>query len=181
MEIFSNIRHTIGSLILHKRLKKLQRSKKVYNLFTARRIGILFDGTEGESFDRVMEFYKFLRLKGINTYVLGYVNARDVPDKYLFKKNFNFILRKNLNWWYLPLGEEVEKFIRESFDILIDLTLEDIFPCRFILALSPAHFKVGKLSNKNEYYDLMIKIDSGKKIDYFIEQTRHYLEMINRP
>lgn len=179
--MFSNIRYRIGRYILYKSLKNLQRTKKVYNLISARRIGILFNGTREEHFDQVMEFYKFLRMKGINTHVVGYVDAKDVPDKYLFKKDFNFFLRKDVNWYYKPVTVETEKFIQGNFDILIDLNLEEKFPCQFLVALSNAHFKVGKFTDKEGFYDLMIHIDKVKKIDFFIEQTKHYLELINRP
>lgn len=181
MELFSNIRYGIGRWVLRKNLKKLQRTKRVYNLTTARKIGILFDGTREENFDRVLEFYKFLKEKGINTHVLGYVHAKDLPDKYLFKKDFYFILRKNINWYYRPVSEDVEKFVNSNFDILIDLNLVEKFPCQFLIAISHAHFKVGKFTSTEGFYDLMIHIDKGKKIDYFIEQIKHYLEVINRP
>ena len=179
--MFSNIRHGIGKWVLRRNLKSLQRTKRVYNLTTARKIGILFDGTNHKDFDRILEFYKFLKDKMINIHVLGYVNAKDVPDKYLFKKDFYFILKKNLNWYYKPVSEEAEKFVTSSFDILIDLNLKENFPCQFIVGLSHAHFKVGKFTSKKEFYDLMIHIDKGRKIDYFIEQVKHYLEVINRP
>ena len=181
MELFSNIRHRIGRIVLHKNLKKLQRTKKVYNFISARRIGILFNGTREEHFDQVIEFYKSLRMKGINTHAIGYVEAKDVPDKYLFKKDFHFILKKDVNWYYRPISEEVEKFIQGNFDILIDLNLKEEFPCQFLVGLSNAHFKVGRFTDKEGFYDLMIQIDKGKKIDFFIEQVKHYLELINRP
>ena len=90
-------------------------------------------------------------------------------------------MRKSLNWYYKPVSEEAEKFVASSFDILIDLNLKENFPCKFLIALSPAHFKVGRFSDREEYYDLMIHIDKERKIDYFIDQVTHYLDVINRP
>jgi hypothetical protein len=179
--MFSKIRCKVGRLAIRKSLKNLQRTKKVYNLTTARRIGILFNATDDHHFDQVMEFYKFLKLKGIVTHVIGFVDAKDVPDKYLFKKDFHFFLKKHLSWYYRPLSDEAEKFLQGNFDILIDLNLDDNFPCQFLVALSPAHFKVGRYTDSEGFYDLMIDIGKGKKIDYFIDQTKHYLELINRP
>lgn len=179
--MLTKIKSGMANYILRKRLKLHQRRKKVYNLQSARRIGILFDATDEKEFDHVMEFYKYLKLKGIVVFVLGYVNDKDVPDKYLFKKNFNFFLRKNLNWYHRPVSHESERFIKENFDILIDLNLRDCFPCQYIIALSPAHFKVGKYSERASYYDLMIDIKKENNIYFLIEQTKHYLEVINRP
>lgn len=181
MELFSNIRYGVGRWVLRKNLKNLQRTKRVFNLSTARKIGILFNGTREEHFNHVLEFHKFLKERGINTLVLGYVNAKDLPDKYLFKKDFYFFMKKDLNWYYRPVSEDAGKFITSNFDILIDLNMDRNFPCQFLVALSHAHLKVGRFTDKEQYYDLMIHIEKGKKIDYFIDQVKHYLEVINRP
>ena len=88
MEFFTNIKLHVGRYLLHKKLKTIRRFKKVHNLISAKYIGILFDATDEKHFDHVQDFYKFLRLMGIEVKVLGFVNDKDVPDKYLFKKDF---------------------------------------------------------------------------------------------
>ena len=181
MELISDIKQLIGQYVLNKNRKKFRRFKKVYNFKSAKYIGILFDATDEKHFDYVQDLYKFLRLTGIEVKVLGFVNDKDVPDKYLFKKDFFFFLRKSLNWYKKPINEEVEKFIHEKFDILIDLNLENHFAFRYIVGLSPAQFKVGRATKEPNYYDFMINIQKKKEVYYFIEQTRHYLEVINRP
>lgn len=175
------MRHGIGRLLLRRNLRNLQRTKRVYNLSTARKIGILFNASREEHFDHVLDFHKFLKEKGINTHVFGYVNAKELPDKYLFKKDFYFFQKKDLNWYYRPVSEDAKRFVSSNFDILIDLNMEQNFPSQFLVALSHAHLKVGRFTDKEDYYDLMIHIEKGKKIDFFIEQVKHYLEVINRP
>jgi hypothetical protein len=181
VKFFSNIKLRIGNYVINKNRKNLRRFKKVHNLKSAKYIGILFDATDKKHFDYVQDFYKFLRLRGIEVMVLGFVNSKDVPDKYLFKKDFCFFLRKSLNWYKKPVNDDVEKFIHEKFDILIDLNVENHFAFKYIFALSPAQFKVGRVTAEPNYYDLMINIQKRKEVDYFIEQTTHYLEIINRP
>ena len=181
MEFLTNIRLHVGRYVLHKKLKTLRRFKKVHNLKSAKYIGILFDATDEKHFDHIQDFYKFLRLMGIEVKVLGFVNDRDVPDKYLFKKDFFFFFRKSLNWYKKPVNDEVERFIHEKFDILIDLSLENHFAFGYIVGLSPAQFKVGRVTTEPSYYDFMINIQKKKEVYYFIEQTKHYLEVINRP
>ena len=87
MKFFSNIKLRIGNYVIHKNRKNLRRFKKVHNFKSAKYIGILFDATDKKHFDYVQDFYKFLRLRGIEVMVLGFVNHKDVPDKYLFKKD----------------------------------------------------------------------------------------------
>ena len=57
----------------------------------------------------------------------------------------------------------VDAFIKEPFDLLINLSLEDYYPIRYIIALSPALFKVGKFDANEIYLDFMIDIEKEKQ------------------
>jgi len=178
---FSKIQLIVGNYVLKKKLKQLRRLKRVYNLKTAKRIGIVFNATKQDDYRQVSGFVKDIQNIGIEVKVLGYVNDKDVPNEYLFKKNFSYFLKKSINWYGKPVNPEVEKFLKEKFDIVIDFSLDNDYIFNYIIALSPSRFKVGKFKEPNKHYDLMIKINKDKDLQYFIEQARHYLEMINRP
>lgn len=181
MNIYTKIQTVTGNIVLRKKLKLKKRYKQVYNLKTAKRLGIVFDATEKKNYEHVSGFVKDIRLKGIEVKVLGYVEKSDVPDEYLMKKNFSYFLKKSVNWYHKPVNPDVEKFLKDKFDILIDLSLCNDYLFKYIVALSPSRFKVGKFDENNDYYDLMIKLEKDKETKYFIEQVRHYLEVINRP
>jgi len=181
VNIFSKIQFFVGDFVLKKKLKHLRRTKKVHNLKTAKRIGIVFNATKQEDYRQVTGFVKDIQGKGIEVKVLGFVNDKDVPNEYLFKRNFSYFLKKSLNWYRKPVNPEVEKFLKEKFDILIDFSLDNDYLFNYIIALSPSRFKVGKFKEPNNHYDFMIKINKDKDLKYLIEQARHYLEMINRP
>ncbi len=153
----------------------------VHNLKTAKRIGIVFNATKQDDYRQILGFVKDIQDMGIEVKVLGFVNDKDVPTEYLFKKNFSYFLKKSLNWYRKPVNPEVEKFLHEKFDIVIDFSLDNDYLFNYIIALSPSRFKVGKFKEPNSHYDFMIKINKGKELKYFIEQARHYLEIINRP
>jgi len=178
---FSKIQLVVGNFVLKNKLKKLRRIKKVHNLKTAKRIGIVFNATRQDDYRQVLGFVKDIQDRGIEVKVLGFVNDKDVPDEYLFKKNFSYFLKKSINWYRKPVNPEVEKFLKEKFDILIDFSLDNDFIFNYIIALSPSRFKVGKFKEPNNQFDFMIKINKDKDLQYFIEQARHYLEVINRP
>ncbi len=181
MNIFSKIQFFVGDFVLKKKLKHLRRTKKVHNLKTAKRIGIVFNATKQEDYRQVAGFVKDIQGKGIEVKVLGFVNDKDVPNEYLFKRNFSYFLKKSLNWYRKPVNPEVERFLKEKFDILIDFSLDNDYLFNYIIALSPSRFKVGKFKEPNNHYDFMITINKDKDLRYLIEQARHYLEVINRP
>ena len=89
MNTFSKIQLVVGNFVLKKKLKKLRRIKKVHNLKTAKRIGIVFNATRQDDYRQVSGFVKDIQDRGIEVKVLGFVNDKDVPDEYLFKKNFS--------------------------------------------------------------------------------------------
>ena len=162
-------------------MKHLKRLKKVHNLKTAKRIGIVFNATKQDDYRQVLDFVKDIQGRGIEVKVLGFVDDKDVPNEYLLKKNFSYFLKKSLSWYRKPVNPEVERFLREKFDIVIDFSLENDYLFNYVIALSPSRFKVGKLKSINDYHDLMISINKDKELKYFIEQAKHYLEVINRP
>ena len=181
MEIFSGFGTGIGRIMLRQKLKSRKRRKKVYNLRTARTIGILFDATNPKCFEPVQRFYKELSGDHLKINVMGYFHGKVVPDKYLFKKDFIFFFKTEVRWPTVIKNKDTLKFIDKPFDILIDLNLNRQFLFDQIVALSKAKFKVGRFREEKNYYDLMINMEKEPTLEYFIQQVSHYLEMINRP
>ncbi|OFY59673.1 MAG: hypothetical protein A2Y87_02150, partial [Bacteroidetes bacterium RBG_13_46_8] len=157
------IKDIIGARILEKKLRNQKRSVAVCNIKNAQHIGILYNATEYVSFEIIKEFTKKLSQENSTISILGYVNSKKLIDHYLYRKGFDFFSQNDLNWYYRPVSAVTEEFIRKPFDILIDLSLEPCFPIRYIVALSPATFKVGKFSPDEKHLDLMIDIEKEKE------------------
>lgn len=180
MSFISNIKLSIGINILRSKLKKLKRERGVFNFDNAKTVGLVFNATKQESFDIANEFVKFLELKTITVKTLGFVDSKEVLEFYRETVNTKYFSKKNLNWFGKPKNENVDKFINQNFDILIDLSLIDEYPIVYISALSKAKFKVGRLTGKEEYLDFMIDISKKPEYKYLIEQIKHYLLSLNK-
>jgi len=182
MKLFSNLRSGITNLVIKRLLRTRKRHKKVYNLSTARSIGIVFDGTNPKNFDGVFDFYKKLKIQtGIRLSVLGYINPDSVPNKFLIRNDVSFFSTNDVNWYYKPGGQDVVKFCNDKLDILINLDLNRQKPINFISSVSIARFKVGRYHSESKFNDFSIRIDSEPTLEFFIQQVEHYLELINRP
>jgi len=181
MELFSKARSIITSLVVRRLLKSRKRNKKVYNLSTARTIGLIFDGTNPKNFDGVYDFYKSLKERNINISILGYVQPKKIPDNFLIKKNIQFFTTKEVNWYFKPINTDALKFADKKFDILINLDLNREKVINYIVSISLARFKVGRFMQGDNYNDLSIRLDKEPTLEYFIQQVWHYLELINRP
>ena len=169
----------IASFVLNKKIKKNVITKQIVNLNNAKTIGIVFNNQNQKSNDIIKEFVSFLSQKNIQVYIVEFINKKVETDNYV-KKGFNYFSLKNLNWYYCPKSIIADEFINKDLDILIDLSLNNnCFPVQYIDALSKAKFKVGKFYETQNYFDFMININENNDLNFFIEQIKHYLTMIN--
>ena len=81
---------------------------------------------------------------------------------------------------YHPVSAETNSFIKNPFDVLIDINFQKHFPLVYVTLLSMARFKVGLYDNESEEYpfDLMMDMKNPVDIDGYLTQVIHYLEMI---
>jgi hypothetical protein len=159
MNYGEKIKATVGTRVLEKKLRNRKRTVAVCTINEAQSIGILYNATEYVSFEIIKELAKKLSQQNTAISILGYVNSKKLIDHYLYRKGFDFFSRNDLNWYYRPVSGVAEAFIGKPFDILIDLSLEICYPIQYIVALSPARFKVGRYSPGDNYLDMMIDTD----------------------
>jgi len=158
MILFRKFKSNWGERIINSRLKKIERNPFVCNIEQAKSIGIIFNATQQISFEIVKDLVKKLSGKNHEIEVLGYVDTKQLIDHYLYRKGFEFFTRKQLNWYFKPIEENVQSFIKKPFDLLLDLSLDNPYPLKYIVAFSEAKFKVGRYSENCKYLDLMIDI-----------------------
>jgi hypothetical protein len=171
-----NIKRSVANYVLNKKLGKLTREKRLVNLHNARTIGILYNVSSQTTFQIVKTLVKELTTRQRQIMALGFVNRKSIPN-YCIAANsgYHFNLR-DLNWYGGPKNDYIHEFINKEFDILIDLSLDDVFVFKYISGLSRSKFKVGR--HNDDYldcFDLMIKMESTATLEAFIEQVIHYL------
>jgi hypothetical protein len=163
MKLAAGMRLKVGEYVLNKNIKHVNHIIKSCNINNAKSIGILFNATDSVSFEVVRNFVKDISDKAKTVVVLGFVDSKQLIDHYLYRKGFEFFTRNELNWYGKPESEAVNNFIKQEFDILINLNLEDNYPIKYILSLSKASFKVGRLTEAHQFHDLMIDIEHEKE------------------
>jgi len=173
-----DIRKFFGRYDLKRKSHLIRRNKRIHNFTTAGSAGIIFNCRQEEEFLAVKEFKQFLESESIRTDVIGYVSDKLVPDHYLLRTGFNFFCQKDLTWYYRPDTPFTDDFIKKNYDILFDLSLRDFFPLNYIVRLSPAAYKIGRLCESCQY-DLMIDVKEEKSVRYLIDQIKHYLSILH--
>ncbi len=174
--IIEKIKRKVANYVLNKKLSRLSRDKKLVNLHNARTIGILYNVNSQTTFQIVKTLVKELTSRQRQVMAIGFVNRKSIPN-YCIAANsgYHFNLR-DLNWYGAPKNDYIHEFINKEFDILIDLSLDDLFVFKYISGLSRSKFKVGRHNdNYLECFDLMIKMEPSATLEAFIEQVIHYL------
>jgi hypothetical protein len=179
VKLIDNIKRNTGLKALSKSLRSVKRNKYVHNLVTARKVAIIGVVNNTKDFDDITNLQKFLTEKNMQVEVLVYFPGKEIPQQLLMRRGINIFNRNEVNWYGKPLLPFVEQFCKVEYDILIDLSMNELFPIRWIATLSRSRFKVGSLSYAGNPYELIITVDNNKEISYLTEQIIHYLNLLN--
>ena len=179
MKAFDQIKEKIGRSVLKKTMKNHERNKVFHNFNTAHSVGLLFDATDHQNYETARSFAKFLTEKKLRIYGLGFADSKEVMSFYQYYTGFHFFTIKDSNWQGIPSNHNINDFINEKIDILIDLHQGENFQLEYINAMSQAAFKIGAFSPDSKNYDFMIDISSNPTADFLCEQIKHYLSIIN--
>jgi hypothetical protein len=171
----SKIKQFFWNLSYNQEISKLTREKKFISLNNALSVGILYNVGEEEDYKRFTTFVASLQSEKKEIKALGIVKYNLIPHYCYPRLSFDYIIKKNVNWYSKPSGEFVKDFISRDFDILINLDLGESPVFHYISGLSHAKFKVGKYSKENEkYLDFMIEVENEITVDDFIKKLMDY-------
>jgi hypothetical protein len=178
--IVKNTKKRFGEYFLKKETEGIYRTKQAINFTDSKNIGILFDATNAEDFELVKKYIKFLKDSKKRVRSFGYYNTKEIPAMQYSKLEVDFFTKRQVNWHLKPTDPLIKNFTDEEFDILINFTVHQCLPLVYIAALSKAKFKIGKHFPKYEmYYDLLLDVEEGKSLKYFMRNVDVYLNMIN--
>ena len=171
----------IGTFLLHRKIRGINRSVQVNNLETAHYIGIVYNATNPDDYKLLKKLVAYFKDMGKRVIALGYIDDKDPKNHLNTRLDFRFFTKKELNWVLKPDGLETNNFIDEKFDILLDLGVDYCLPIKYICGLSKASFKVGPQDkNSNLYYDMILDPGYNRTLENYIKNTEVYIKMVNR-
>ena len=177
MSLLTDIKYWYGAWKLKRSNLEEKRVHQVFNLSGAKRIALLFDATDPADIKQVKAFVHSIS-PGKEISVLGYVNKKDKSFEHMSILHFDFFSNEELNWFGKPQGMVIDNFLKEDFDILIDLTLTKFYPLTYLDVASPSKFKVGRTRSDVDVFDLTIDHSKDQGLEALIEQITHYLNRI---
>ena len=183
MQLSKGIRTKLGQYRFIKEMKKFSREPEIVSFNEAAKIGLLYDATDTRNSETMKNYVKNLRTNfKKDVLAMGFVDKK-IPHASQFAQfGLDFFTRKDLSFQMIPSDPIVDNFMNEKFDILINLNMGKSFPLRYISARSKAKFKVGCFNTDSaDYFDMMVKLDSGTPLKTIIEEIEHFLRIIHKP
>jgi len=180
VNLISNIGKKIGSFVLERELKSRKRPVVYNNFNSASTIGFVFDAENKKYYVAAKEFMDYVEGQGIKVNGLAFVSKSDKIGYLPYRKGVDYFGLDKQNWYGRPVDEGIAEFIERPFNILIDISLSEIYPIEYIFALSRAGFKICNNSTKAKYADFVLELDRKDDLELFIEQIKHYLETIEK-
>ena len=181
MELFRNLRIKAGRSMLAKRYSKILHKPSYKGFGSIKGIGIVWDATNPEELAVLAKFHQKMSEAGKQVRVIGLFPGKVLPDQYVGNRFMVCLKNNETDFFYRPDTIEAEAFMKEKFDLLIDINPRDHFPLFYISSLSKASLKVGLAGNDpgTSPFDLMISMRNPVNVDKYLEQVLLYLEMIN--
>jgi hypothetical protein len=181
MELLKKIRLKIGDNILKNKIARTKREVQYSNINQVKNIGIVWDASKVDDFTCLTRFHQKMHESKTDVRILGYFPGRNLPYQYTAVRYLTVLRRKELNIFYHPVSTEINTFVSNHFDVLIDLNFKKLLPLKYISSLSNAGFKVGLLDAEkgNTPFDLMMDLKDTVNVEDYLNHVIHYLEMIN--
>lgn len=170
----------IAEYLLKKRLGRFSRSRELKNLKKCHSVLILSSESDDSSASESRRLISYFKLLDKEVFCLFYEGKKpkEIPVQNADIKAFN---KSHLNKIFIPKDSNMLLLMDREFDLLIDLTIDEIFTLKYIHALSRAKLKVGAALNyKKRHGDLTIDIKGNPNVVYLITQIKHYLTQINQ-
>lgn len=171
MKGIQKLRSKLFKSVLQKELQYKRFVRKSLSLEEAQSVGILFDATNPEMRQTVLNFARRLKNQDKKVKLLGYIHTNQKEDN----PNFPHFKKKEVDFAFRPKAEVVKDFISRNFDLLINLSPKNLACLDYVAALSPATFRVGQLTENTVAYDFMIETKQPGNIEHFIRQMEFFL------
>lgn len=180
MKLIEDIKNFIGRLQLQREMSSKPLKRKLVSFNEVNHIGIVYNADQKEHEQLVAKYASDLRAEGKKVFMLGYVDAKQLPHTKKFLLNSEFFWREKLNGVNLPIKGKIGQFLQLEFDLLLNFYQEPILPLQAIAAYSKAKYRVGAHINGGlDYYDAMIDVGQrNNDLKYLIEQVDFYLRNI---
>jgi hypothetical protein len=160
----------VGSRILNRYSAKMKREKLFQGIATMQKVGILFEYNDS-MYVAVKKLMNFFASQKIEVSLIAFNDVKYEKDKNEEQERrvhpqIKVFSKSDLNWYNKPENEDVDEFIYQKFDVLIDMSCSSEYVYKYISTLSMAKCKIGGIEYKNDPFD-WIFIEKSSDVSRF--------------
>jgi hypothetical protein len=178
VKLLDNIKDRLAIISLQKELKATKRHVAFNNFESATTVGFIFDATDRGKYQISRDFIDFVEKLNNRVFGIAFASKSDQIAYFPYKQGVDYFGLDEKNWYGKPSNPVIKDFLKRNFDILVDLSLSDIFLTQYLFSLSNAKFKITNSASKTKYADFVIEVGNSEKLDNYITQIKHYLKVI---
>lgn len=164
---------------LQKEAAQVSRQKLLIPWEEVRTIGIMYDVPEETDYVRFTSYLGQLQSEKKELKTLGLTTSK-VPPHYCYPRlAFDYFGPREINWYGKPGGPKVADFIRNDFDVMVNLSLSGNGVYDYIAAVSSARLKCGLYrEDAVNWYDFMIRMRTPDHPEDLMDQIITWLKNI---
>lgn len=144
---------------LKKHLKTVEREKRFVNYESARSIILLFESDYNEKNPEIKQLIQTFNSSGKRVMAWGYVRKKEITTAIL--PDFRILHQKDTDFTGMPNALFLSELEELNFDLLIDLTVNEVKPLQYLALYANAACKVGT-HNYPGMYDMVIDLQQLK-------------------
>lgn len=145
----------------HKHQVHSIRNSAFVNYLHAKSILLIFESNFAEKNTRTKRIIEGLIADGKKVVAIGYVHKNDcISATY---PEYQVLCKKDLSIFGKPKNFFLRQLVQNEYDLLIDITKENILPLEYIALYANAKCKAGMQKNDIKLYDFSLQMD-----DYLI-------------
>jgi len=171
--MFNRIKKSLLKRCVEKR--KSSRMKKLISLEQTQTMGIICQITDEDSYKEIHDLFSKLQSHKRSVRLIGYINEKKVPYYCLPQLSADYFSKKELNWYGKPDFVQLNDFLNEKFDMIIDFSRNNLPPVHYILSTSKAKLLVGANEYMQDLYDVFIKDEDRSNHLSLLRTIRNYL------
>lgn len=174
---FDDIKKSVHKLFFKKTYAQIEKPRDFISFADAKSVGIIFNGSKEENIKTVQEYASKLKMWGKQINMLAFsdnaTTAEELKTKY---PDIDFITQKEVTWYLKPKKFSSARFIKNNYDILLNLYIDECIPLQYVSAFSDAKFRVGSYQNNNLYCnDFLIDLKEDRTLPTLLNQIDNYL------
>ncbi len=176
MSFLKPLRIKLHQRQLNKKMLKTNIIRNSISFDKVQSIGIVFNALNKDQEVQIIKYKK--KLKEVlhkKVHILGYYN--DKEDRSL-SSTFKFYNKKSINWLSIPQNDDINNFMNEKFDLVINFLEKPHIHADYIMSLCNARFRIGRNTENTHAYDMIIN-EANKDTSHFIKQIENYLKIFN--